>query len=168
MFDCRSDLVLLFFVSEPLKVQSKCFCLWRQDEKICLLLLRLDVFFLKWNISLLCIGCICFFIAEYDCALSMYPMISGIHFFISLISIRIRLKLWLFLWLNIKLDVCWSYLVLSSFSAIPMYCKYPVFSRIFVRQLPCIPLPFGDAGLWAGRIFYPRSCKFFIVFLLSL
>ena len=43
-------------------------------------------------------------------------------------------------------------------------CKYPVYSRISVRQLTCIPLLFGGTGPWAGRIFYPFSWKFFSCF----
>ena len=106
----RPCAVVFRFRTTESSVAKKCFYLWGHDGKISLLLLRLG--FVFRNISLLSIGCICLLLLNMAAPFRLYPMISGIQFFIPLVSIRIHLKVvTFFLWLSLKLDVCWLYLI---------------------------------------------------------
>ena len=114
------------------KFCSKCFFVWRHDEKISFLLLRLGfVFRIKYFFALhrlhLSVT------TEYGCTLSIISHDKWYSVFDSLFSILICSKLCLFfsMWLSLKLALRWLNLVLNSFSVISMYVSFCFLAVLF-------------------------------------
>ena len=137
---------------------------WGHDENISLLLLRLGfVFRMKYFSAMHRLHL--FVAAEYGCALSItshdkwYSAFDSLSFHTNSLKVVVGFFV-------VKAKARYM-LVVSGLELIFLLflCKYAVFfSRIPVRQLPCIPLAFGGTDLSAGRIFYPCSCKSFLFF----